>query len=134
MTDIDDGPASGSTADAPNREPMDVGTRVAAIYALVAHRLSTFYDHGHWITQAQGAALCNDWLMRSKKTLSQTERRRLSDLSEQIATQIKDTLSREAGLYTAHELMESLDPRYVSELGASIMDECLRVLKEADER
>jgi hypothetical protein len=108
-----------------------VGTRVAAIYALVAHRLSTFYEHDHWITQAQGAALCTDWLMRSKKTLSQAERKQLSDLSDQVATQIKDTLSREAGLYTAHELMESLDPRYVSELGASIMDECLRVLKDS---
>ncbi|WP_417067137.1 hypothetical protein [Niveibacterium terrae] len=134
MTDTDASPSANSTVDAPNREPADVGARVAAIYALVAHRLSAFYDHDHWITQAQGAALCNDWLMRSKKTLSQTERKQLSDLSEQIATQIRDSLSREAGLYTAHELMESLDPRYVSELGASIMDECLRVLKESDAR
>lgn len=130
MTDIDDSPSAKSAAN-PSREPVDIGTRVAAIYALVAHRLCAFYDHDHWITQAQGAALCADWLTRSKKTLSLAERKHLCDLSDQIATQIKDSLSREAGLYTAHELMESLDPRHVSEVGASIMDECLRVLKDS---
>lgn len=120
----DDKAGLGLRADGPG-----VGARAAAVYALVAHRLSTFYDHGHWITQAQGAALCSEWLMRSKQTLSLAERKHLADLSDQVATQIRDSLSREAGLFTAHELMESLDPRYVSELGASIMEECVRVLK-----
>ena len=133
MTETDENPGSGLTEEAPgfNAKEPGMGMRAAAIYALVAHRLAAFYDHGYWITQAQGATLCNEWLMRSKQTLSQSERRQLSALSDQVATQIKDTLSREAGLYTAHELMESLDPRYVSELGASIMDECVRVLKSA---
>ncbi|MDP5239898.1 hypothetical protein Q9Q94_10160 [Uliginosibacterium sp. 31-16] len=120
--------ASPATLD-PGTGTPEVGIRAAAIYALVAHRLEAFYDHAHWITQAQGAALCNDWLMRSKQRLSLSERRHLSDLSDQVATQIRNGLSREAGLYTAHELMESLDPRHVSELGASIMEECVRVLK-----
>lgn len=106
-----------------------IGACAAAVYALVAHRLSTFYDHGHWITQAQGAALCSEWLMRAKQTLPLAERKRISDLSDRVATQIRDSLSREAGLFTAHELMESLDPQYVSELGASIMEECVRVLE-----
>lgn len=111
-------------------EATPLGARAAAIYALVAHRLEAFYEHAHWITQAQGATLCHEWLMRSQQKLSLSERKQLSDLSEQIALQIRNSLSREAGLYTAHELMESLDPRHVSELGASIMDECVRALKE----
>jgi hypothetical protein len=113
------------------REPA-TGTCAAVIYALVAHRLSTFYEHGYWLTQDQGAALCAEWLMRSKKLMSLAERRHLSELGEQLAGKIRDTLSREAGLHTAHELMESLDPRYVSEVGGSIMDECVRVLKMHD--
>lgn len=120
--------------DFPQIQPVDttpLGARAAAIYALVAHRLEAFYEHAHWITQAQGATLCHEWLMRSQQKLSLSERKQLSDLSEQIALQIRNSLSREAGLYTAHELMESLDPRHVSELGASIMEECVRVLKES---
>lgn len=112
-------------------EVPGVGPRAAAIYALVAHRLDAFYEHGHWMTVAQGATLCAEWLARSKQSLPAAERKHLSELSEQIAMQIRDSLSREAGLYTAHELMESLDPRHVSELGASIMEECARVLKNA---
>ncbi|MEC5384849.1 hypothetical protein VVD49_03900 [Uliginosibacterium sp. H3] len=131
---------SRQSLDSPSREPAfdakrdepAVGIRAATLYALVAHRLSTYYDHGHWLTQAQGEALCSEWLLRSKKQLSLSERKSCSVLSEGVAAQIKDSLSREAGLYTAHELMESLDPRYESELGASIMDECVRVLKAFD--
>jgi hypothetical protein len=109
-----------------------VGMRAAIIYALVAHRLAAFYDHEYWITQAQAATLCSEWLTRSRQTLPLTERKHLADLSDQVATQIKDSLSREAGLYTAYELMESLDPRHVSEVGAAIMDECVRVLKDVE--
>jgi len=111
------------------REEPSVGTSAAVIYALVAHRLSTFYDQGYWITQAQAASLCAEWLMRSMKVMPLAERRHLADLSDQLAAKIKDALSREAGLHTAHELMESLDPAYVTDVGASIMDECVRLLK-----
>jgi len=110
-----------------------VGTSAAIIYALVAHRLEAFYDHDYWITQAQGATLSSEWLARSKQTLPLAERKRLANLSDQVATQIKEGLSREAGLYAAHELMESLDPRYVSEFGASVMEECVRVLQESQD-
>lgn len=110
---------------------LPFGPRAAALYALVAHRLDAFYEHDRRITPAQGAELCQEWLARAKLSLPLAERRMLSDLSEQVATRIEGSLSREAGLYTAHELMESLDPRYVSELGASVMDECVRVLKSA---
>ena len=127
----DSQPFGAGSMDDTNAEP-GVGARAATIYALVAHRLAAFYDHGYWITQDQGATLCGEWLMRSKQRMPMKERRQLSDLSDQLATQIKSSLSREAGLYTAHELMESLDPRHISELGASIMEECVRILKKAD--
>jgi hypothetical protein len=110
--------------------PPATGPRVAAIYALVAHRLAAFYDHGHWITEAQALALCADWLQRAQHVLPLAERRVLALVSEDVTAQIRDTLSREAGLWAAHELMESLDPRYESEFGASIMAECVRRLDE----
>jgi hypothetical protein len=56
------------------------------------------------------------------------ERKLLSNLGDQLARQIASSLSREAGLFTAHEMMESLDPRYRSELGLSLMVECERLL------
>lgn len=110
-----------------------VGTSVAVIYALVAHRLTAFYDEGYRFTEAQAAAMCAEWLARSGKTMPLAQRKQLANLSEQVSAHITNALSREAGLFTAHELMESLDPRHVSEVGASIMEECVRVLKESAE-
>jgi hypothetical protein len=104
------------------------GTLVALIYALVAERLTIYYEHGQWPTQSQGASLAADWLSRSKRSLPISDRKHLSALSGQLARQIAESLSREAGLYTAHEMMESLDPNYHSELGNSMMLECERIL------
>lgn len=112
----------------------DVGKCAAAIFALVAHRLATFYDEAHWLTEAQGATLCGEWLLRSRLSLPLRARRCLSALSDQVAAQIRDSVSREAGLFIAHELMESLDPRYVSETSPAIMDECVRVFRESMDR
>ena len=103
------------------------GARVALIFALLAERLSLHYEHGQWLTEAQGASLVADWLIRSKRSLPLAERKHLSALSDQLARQIAESLSREAGLYTAHEMMEALDPNYPSELGMSMMRECERV-------
>ncbi len=107
----------------------DKGTRVALIYALVAERLSAFYEHGQWLTVAQGASLCAEWLARSRRSLPQEERKQLSLLAETLSQQIEASLSREAGLFTAHELMESLDRYYHSDIGLSIMTECERLLE-----
>ncbi|PKO93684.1 MAG: hypothetical protein CVU16_04850 [Betaproteobacteria bacterium HGW-Betaproteobacteria-10] len=106
----------------------DRGTSVALIFALAAERLSTYYEHGQWLTEAQGATLAADWLGRTNRRLALHERRQLSALSDQLARQIGDTLSREAGLYTTHEMLESLDPQYHSELAESLMAECERLL------
>jgi len=106
------------------------GTLVALIYTLVAERLTLFYEHGQWPTQSQGASLAADWLQRSKRSLPISDRKHLSALSDQLARQIAESLSREAGLYTAHEMMESLDPNYHSDLGNSMMVECERILDD----
>lgn len=106
----------------------DKGTRVALIYALVAERLGAYYEHGQWLTVGQGATLCAEWLARSKRSLALAERQQLSSASDELARSIAAGLSREAGLYTAHELSESLSVNYLSEVGAAIMVECERAL------
>jgi hypothetical protein len=115
----------------PTPAPPDRGTRVALIFALAAERLSTYYEHGQWLTDAQGATLAADWLARSRRTLPVAERRQLSALSDGLARQMATTLSREAGLFAAHEMMEALDPNYHSELAQSLLEECARLLDEA---
>ena len=106
----------------------DRGTFLAIIYALVAERLSAFYEHDQWITTGQGTTLAADWLVRRKLSLPLETRQHLSMLSDQLARQIGESLSREAGLYTAHEMMESLDANYHSDIGQSIMLECEQIL------
>lgn len=108
----------------------DRGTRVALIFALAAERLTIYYEHGQWLTEAQGATLAADWLARSKRNLGHADRRKLSGLSDQLARQIAGTLSREAGLYTAHEMTEALDPNYHSEIAETFMAECERLLDQ----
>jgi hypothetical protein len=110
----------------------DRGLRIALMFALVAERLSAYYEHGQWLTPAQGATLASEWLARSKRTLPAEDKKRLSSLSDDLARQMAATLSRQAGLFTAHEMMESLDPNYQSELGESMMLQCEQLLA-ADE-
>lgn len=108
--------------------PTAHGLRVALLFALAAQRLSDYYEYGQWLSEAQGATLAADWLARSKNNLPLAERRQISDLSDQFARQIAGQLSREAGLYTAHEMMEALDPNYHSELAQTLLAECERLL------
>ena len=103
---------------------------MALLFALAAERLSAFYEHGQWMTEAQGATLAAQWLSRSKTRWDLKERRLVSDLSDQFARRIAGELSREAGLFTAHEMMEALDPNHFSELTPSLLDECERLLRE----
>ena len=107
----------------------DRGVRVALIFALAAERLSLFYEHGQWLTEAQGATLAAEWLGRSKRNLPLDERRTLSALSDQLARQVEEAVSREAGLHITHEMMEALDPNYRSEIAESLMAECERLLE-----
>ena len=113
--------------------PTPRGIRVALIFALAAERLGVYYEHGQWLSEAQGATLAADWLARSKNSLPLAERRQLSALSDQFARQIAGQLSREAGLYTAHEMSEALDPNYHSELAQTMLAECEKLLDTAAE-
>ena len=112
----------------PTTAPLPADTRQQLLFALAAERLSAYYEHGQWLTEAQGATLAGLWLGRSQQTLDNRERRRLSALSDQLARQVAASLSREAGLYTAHEMMEGLDPRYQSSLVIEMLEECARLL------
>lgn len=116
------------TPEQPTTKTVDRGARVALIFALVAERLTVFYEHDHWLTQSQGASLVADWLSRSQRSLPLAERTLLSALSDELARQTATTVSPEAGRYIAHELTEALDTRYQSELGETIMTECERLL------
>ncbi|WP_454766222.1 hypothetical protein [Cupriavidus campinensis] len=109
---------------------IDFNTRKALLFALTAERLSAFYEHRKWMTDAQGATLAGMWLSRSKLQLALSERRLLSELSDQFARQLADSLSREAGLYAAHEMTEALDPNYQSAFAHDMLDECERLLHE----
>jgi len=100
----------------------------ALIFALVAERLAAYYEHHTWLTIAQGATLAAEWLARSKSHLSLQQRKHLSELSDRLARQIADSLSREAGLHISYEMTEALDQRYISEIGDSIREECRRLL------
>lgn len=108
------------------------GIRVALIFALAAERLSVFYEHGKWLTDAQAASLAADWLARSKRQLPVEARRRLAALSDQLARQVEGSVSREAGLFISHEMNEALDPNHQSELAKSLMAECERLLDTPD--
>jgi hypothetical protein len=56
--------------DAPPLPASARGTQIALIFALVAERLTAYYEHGQWLTEAQGASLAGDWLNRTKRSLS----------------------------------------------------------------
>ena len=109
------------------------GIRVALIFALAAERLTLYYEHGKWLTDAQAASLAADWLGRSKRQLAAEERRQLAALSDKLARQIEGSVSREAGLFISHEMNEALDPNHQSELALSLMAECERLLDETGE-
>jgi hypothetical protein len=109
------------------------GIRLALIFALAAERLTLYYEHGKWLTEAQATSLAGDWLARSKHQLAVEERRRLAALSDRLARQIEGSVSREAGLFISHEMNEALDPNHQSELALSLMAECERLLDEAGE-
>ncbi len=115
---------------APTAPETERGVLVALIFALVAERLRVHYEHGQWLTQAQCSTLAADWLARNKRKLLLAQRQHLTGLSDQLARQLAESTTREAGLYVSHELQEALDPRYHSELGQSVMAECARMLDE----
>jgi hypothetical protein len=112
--------------------PTEQGLRKALCFALVAERLTLFYEHAQWLKEGQGATLAADWLARSGCSMPSAELRALSKASDELAREIQSSLSREAGLYTAHEMSESLDPNHQSEIGQAMMEECARRVDALD--
>lgn len=104
------------------------GVRAALVFALTAERLAAYYEHGQWLTEAQGATLAAEWLGRTKRSLPLAERRHLSALSDVLARQVAGALSREAGLYTVHAMQDALDPNHTSDTAQALMAECERLL------
>lgn len=119
-------PAGSGSAPPSIAGELERGAGAALVFALVAERLGAFYEHGQWLTEAQGAQLCAEWLSRSRRNLPLATRRRLSAISDDLAREMAASLSREAGLYTAHDMMEALDPNHRSELAGTLMAECAR--------
>jgi hypothetical protein len=107
------------------------GLRLALIFALAAEGLHHHYEHGQVPNRRQASQQAAEWLQRSRRSLPQEERLHLADLAQALVTQISGSVSREAGLYISHEMMEALDPKYHSELAASLMQECERLLDQA---
>ena len=106
--------------------------RKALLFALVAERLSIFYEQGIWMTESQGMSLAGRWLTEAKLLLPGGDVRKFSALADQLAQQMADSLSREAGLYAAHEMMEARDPRYESPFAQNVQVECERLLVESE--
>lgn len=113
--------------------PASTGWRAALLFALVAERLNTYYEHGQWLTDAQGKTRARDWLARSGRRLAESGLAAIAAASDDMARRIGGQLSRQAGLYTAHEMNEALDPNYQSELGRTLLDECTRRIETLDE-
>ncbi len=111
-----------------NPAMFNLDNRKALLFALTAERLSVFYEHGQSLTDAQGASLAALWLARSKIQLALAERQIFSRLSHDLARELAESLSREAGLYTVHEMMEA-NPQ--SGLALDLLEECERRLRDA---
>ncbi len=103
---------------------FDRGTLTALLFALVAERLSVYFEYARWPTSSQSASNAAAWLSRNQRTLSLNIRRHLADSSVTLAKQIQESVSREMGLFISHEMNEALDPNYRSEIAQMIMKEC----------
>lgn len=109
---------------------LNLDSRKALLFALTAERLSVYYEHGQWPSDAAAADTANVWLFRQNLLASGKLIRALSALSDTFAHTLATSLSREAGLYTSHEMSQSLDPNYQSPVAMDLLEECERLLKE----
>jgi hypothetical protein len=109
-----------------NSQITPVGQQAAIVFALVGHQLTAFYNEGCFFNASQGASLAAEWLARSKKkTMPLSERNRLSATALDVARQTTQTVTPETGRLIAHEVMESLDVRYRSDVADQIMNLCV---------
>ena len=101
------------------------GLSGALLFALVAERLTQFYDHGHWPEEGRMRQLALEWLSRAAVKIDSPWLRELVSASGEIAQETSGKLSRETGLLATHEMIEALDPNYRSPLAQTMMDQCV---------
>lgn len=116
----------------PSPPPSPRGVAIALIFAGTAQHLNAWYERGNWLSIGQLVRAMGDWQQRRGTALAEKRRLQLAELADQLARRLVASLSREAGLYAAHEMMEALDPRYDSEFARQLLQECERLLDAAD--
>lgn len=109
---------------------LNLDARKALLFALTAERLAVYYEHDQWPDDKTAANTATVWLYRQELIADARLIRALSALSNEFAHTLAATLSREAGLYTSHEMSQSLDPNYQSPVAMDLLEECGRLLTE----
>ncbi|RKP46605.1 hypothetical protein [Pararobbsia silviterrae] len=115
----------------PHLPPDEHLPRTRLLFALTAERLSAYYEYAAWMTDAQAVQLTNIWLTRTRVMLTLGEKRAFAELSDRFARELADAVSREAGLFISHELMQALDPDYQSAIAIDVMNDCDARLRDA---
>ena len=115
----------------PHLPPDEHHPRTRLLFALTAERLSAYYEHGVWITDAQTVQLTSLWQTQTRIALSVKEKRAIAELSDAFAHELAASVSREAGLFISHELTQAQDPDYQSAIGIDVLNECDAKLREA---
>jgi hypothetical protein len=110
---------------------LNFDNRKALLFALTSERLGVYYEHGIWPDDRRALDTAAVWLMRQNVSAPQRLIKELATLSGQFAHTLAESLSREAGLYMAHEMNQSLDPNYQSPVAMDLLEECARLLREA---
>jgi len=105
--------------------------RTRLLFALTAERLAAYYEHGVWLDDHQAVQIASLWLTRTRVALTVREKREFAALSDGFARELAAAVSREAGLFISHELMQALDPDYQSAIAIDVMNDCDARLREA---
>ncbi|HTJ92170.1 MAG TPA: hypothetical protein VL424_03550 [Pararobbsia sp.] len=101
------------------------------MFALTAERLAAYYEYAAWMTDAQAVQLTNLWLTRTRVVLTLGEKRQFAQMSDAFARELAQSVSREAGLFISHELMQALDPDYQSAIAIDVMNDCDARVRDA---
>ena len=116
----------------PHLPPDEHLPRTRLLFALTAERLQAYYEYAMWMTDEQAVQLTSLWLTRTRVTLTVREKRAFAELSDTLAREVAESVSREAGLFVSHELMQALDPDYQSAIAIDVMNDCAARLVEAN--
>lgn len=115
----------------PHLPPDEHLPRTRLLFALTAERLSAYYEYAAWMTDTQAVQLTSLWLTRTRVALTLAEKREFALMSDAFARELAESVSREAGLFISHELMQALDPDYQSAIAIDVMNDCDARLREA---